>query len=276
MITFGSTRREAVLLSALCLLLVAHVGLHGYAIVKGVPPAAQIKWTVLVPIWSLFSLLHAWHALGWRRLLWLLGIVVSVSFFFEYVGVKTGAPFGRYFYTDELGPKLAGTVPFIIPFAYFMMLYPSHVITNLVLDGQAVSTIRRWQGIVAAAVLTALVMTAWDLTTDPVMANEVHAWTWVDGGPYFGIPLENFRGWTLVVALICIFYRFVELRVPLRPIGRSERWITMLPLIGYGTMALGDALVGTPIATRLIPPFAMGAPLLAAAVRLADSGRTRS
>jgi putative membrane protein len=199
-----------------------------------------------------------------------------VSLAFEYIGVKTGWPFGTYYYTDVLGPKLLGTVPLIIPFAYFMMLYPSHVITNLILDGQPVSAQRGTAGIAAASVLTALVMTAWDLTTDPVMAGTVGAWIWVDGGPYFGIPLENFLGWVVVVAVICFVYRRTESWLPLVPMGSPKRWIALGPLIGYGTMALGDALVGLPIATRLLPWFAMGAPLLAAVVRLLEARLTDS
>ena len=109
---------------------------------------------------------------------------------------------------------------------------------------------RRVAGIAAASVLTALVMTAWDLTTDPVMAGTVGAWVWVDGGPYFGIPMENFLGWVVVVAVICLVYRWTEPAVPLRPMGSPKRWIALGPLIGYGTMALGDALVGLP-ASRL-------------------------
>lgn len=252
-------------------LLIVHVAVHVWHIANHMPPPASMRWSVIVPVWTSFGLLHGLHSLGWRRTLWMLGLTGAISLAFEYVGVKTGWPFGQYYYTDVLGPKIADTVPVIIPFAYFMMLYPSHVIVNLILDGTPLSRERNIWGIAAASVLTGLVMTAWDLTTDPVMADTVGAWIWKDGGPYFGIPLENFVGWTTVVTLICFLFRWTELRFPLKPLGPPSRLITVLPLIGYGTMALGDALVGLPIATRLLPPFAMGAPLLAATVRLFES-----
>jgi|SRR6187399_20372 len=264
-------RRDRLFIAALALLLLAHIAVHVYHIVLRVPPAAQMRWSVIVPVWCTFSLIHGLYALGWRRTVWMLALTASISLAFEYIGVRTGWPFGEYFYTDALGPKIAGTVPIIIPFAYFMMLYPSHVIVNLVLDGTPISAQRGTVGIVAASILTGLVMTAWDLTTDPVMAGTVGAWKWVNGGPYFGIPLENFLGWTFVVTIICFIYRRVEPMIPLRPLGTPRRWIALGPLIGYGTMALGDALVGLPIATRLLPPFAMGTPLLAAAVRLFEA-----
>jgi putative membrane protein len=255
------------------LLLLVHVAGHGWSLLEGLPPATHIEWHILVPVWSAFGLLHAVFTLGWRRTLWFLGLAVVVSLEFEVIGVWTGWPYGEYFYTDVLGVKILGAVPVLIPFAYFMMLYPSHVIVNLIIDGQSMSAERRPLGIVAAGVLTGIVMTGWDLTTDPVMVGEVGAWVWEDGGPYFGIPMQNFAGWVLVVTTISVAYRFVERRVPLRPIGQHTRLVTLAPLIGYGTMALADALVGMPEATRLLPAFAMGGPLLAALIRLFESDR---
>ena len=267
------TRVDLAFLVMLGLLLLVHVAGHGWSLIEGLPPATHIEWHILVPVWSAFGLLHAVFTLGWRRTLWFLGLAVFVSLAFEVIGVWTGWPYGEYFYTDVLGVKILGAVPVLIPFAYFMMLYPSHVIVNLIIDGQSTSAQRRPLGIVAAGVLTGIVMTGWDLTTDPVMVGEVGAWVWEDGGPYFGIPMQNFAGWVLVITTISVAYRFVEQRVPLRPIGQHTRLVTLAPLFGYGTMALADALVGMPEGTRLLPAFAMGGPLLAALIRLFESDR---
>ena len=252
-------------------LLIGHFSVHAYHTAIGIPPPAQVRWTLIVPLWCAFSLVHAFYSLGWRRTLWLTGLALTISFAFEFVGVKTGWPFGAYYYTDVLGPKVASTVPVVIPFAYLMMLYPSHVITNLILDGTPVSAPRGFWGMGAAAMLTALVMTAWDLTMDPAMVSTVAGWVWVEGGPYFGIPIRNFMGWVLVVVVIAFLYRRIEARVPVAPMGSPRRWIALGPIIGYGTLALADVLVGVPVATRILPPFAMGIPLLAACVRLFEA-----
>lgn len=264
---------EIAFISILSLLLLAHLVAHGLSIFNGVPPATHIEWHVVVPVWSAFSLVHAIYTLGWRRAMWFLGLAAGASLAFELVGVWTGWPYGNYFYTDVLGIKVLDAVPALIPFAYFMMLYPSHVIVNLVLDGTPTSLQRGPIRIAAAGLLTGIVMTGWDLTTDPVMVGEVRAWVWVDGGPYFGIPMQNFFGWVFVVTAISIVYRQIEPRVVLRPLGRHTRWITLAPLVGYGTMALADTLVGMPTSTRLLPLFAMGGPLLAALIRLFESDR---
>ncbi len=264
-------RGDHAFITALGVLLLAHVAVQLYHFMSGLPPTAPVRWTLVVPIWCAFTLVHAMYSLGPRRTVWLSALTVAVSFAFEYVGVKTGWPFGAYYYTEVLGPKVAGTVPAVIPFAYLMMLYPSHVIANLILDGGPISAQRGIIGIATAGLLTALVMSAWDLTTDPVMAGQVRAWIWVDGGPYFGIPFSNFSGWILVVWCICVLYRTIEVRVPVAPLGAPRRWLALGPLIGYGTMALCDSAVGLPQATRLLPVFAMGIPLLAASIRLFEA-----
>lgn len=57
-----------------------------------------------------------------------------ITWSFEQVGVATGAVYGAYHYSGMLGPKL-GAVPLLIPLAWFMMIYPSYLITTLIVDG---------------------------------------------------------------------------------------------------------------------------------------------
>jgi putative membrane protein len=52
--------------------------------------------------------------------------------------------------------------------------------------------------------LAALWMAAIDLIIDPLGAHELNYWTWLQDGPYYGIPTVNFAGW-FAVSLI-IFY----------------------------------------------------------------------
>ena len=260
---------EWMLITAMVVLLAAHLGIHAYHIVFRIPPPQRIPWMVIVPLFTTFGLLHGIYTLGWRRAVLFLAVTCATGFIFEFVGVKTGVLFGAYIYTGVLGPKILDTVPFIIPPAYFMMLYPSYIITNLILDARPEAREHTVGRMIAAAVLMALVMTAWDLSNDPLMADEVKAWLWLDGGPYFGIPVRNFYGWIAVSMTICFGYRFLERFVPVVPVGQI-RWVMLLPIIGYGMFALSDMLIGYPVATRIMPPFGMGIPMLAAVVRLFD------
>jgi len=61
-----------------------------------------------------------------------------------------------YHYTDKLGAKFLGLVPYLIP-----------------------------------AAVGGLVMTAWDVVMDPIMVAGGH-WVWDVNGAYHGIPLQNF------------------------------------------------------------------------------------
>lgn len=143
-----------------------------------------------------FAFLHAGQREGWKRALILLALVFGVSLLFESVGVATGLVYGPYHYTNKLGPKFLGLVPYLIPIAWFMMSYPSLVIAERLVGSGAGAG--RWRTLLAVAAVGGLVMTAWDVIMDPLMVAGGH-WTWDAVGPYFGIPLQNFWGWWLTV-----------------------------------------------------------------------------
>jgi len=84
--------------------------------------------------------------------------------------VATGLVFGAYHYTDYLGPE-ARERPVLIPLAWFMMIYPSYVIANLVMDGHATGTRAGAGWLVRLAAVSAVVMTAWDLVVDPILSG---------------------------------------------------------------------------------------------------------
>jgi putative membrane protein len=141
-----------------------------------------------------FALLHAGQREGWWRALRLVALVFIVSLLFESIGVVTGWVYGPYHYTNKLGPLFFGLVPFLIPVAWFMMSYPSFVISDWLVP----SGWKRWQRLLSVAAIGGLMMTAWDLTMDPVMVAGGN-WVWDTQGVYFGIPLQNFWGWWLTI-----------------------------------------------------------------------------
>ena len=237
-------------------------------------PAIPGGLPTLTMVLTLFSLTHASYALGWRHAAAFFLIAAGVSWVFEQIGVETGVLYGRYVYTDVLGAKL-GHVPILIPMAWFMMIYPSYVIANLIADGQPIGSRGGIARLALVAALGALVMTAWDVVVDPILSGpDVRAWIWQDGGPYFGIPAQNFVGWIATTFAVFLAYRLVERRWPLRPFGPSSRPVAALPLVAYGAMLLANLQVGAaPEALIVIGPMAMGPPLLAAVIRLLSPGR---
>lgn len=159
------------------------------------PP--QVPVTTLVGL--VFALLHAGQREGWRRAVVLLALVFAVALLFESVGVATGLVYGPYHYTDRLGPKFLGLVPYLIPVAWFMMSYPSYVIAERLTGGSG------WRGLLTGAAVGGVVMTAWDVLMDPLMVAGGH-WVWDVPGAYFGIPLQNFWGWWLTVFVTFALY----------------------------------------------------------------------
>ena len=148
---------------------------------------------------SIASGLHAYIALGSARFVKFVSIALITTIIVEIIGVKTGIPFGAYEYDPaRLGPTLF-QVPLLIPFAWFMMLYPSWLVVNDLVKAK-----------IPAVLLSSLLMASWDLYLDPQMVNEGY-WTWfISGAPSREIPVSNFVGWFITAAIIfTLVSRFV-------------------------------------------------------------------
>ena len=223
----------------------------------------------LTVILLLFSLWHASYALGVRLTLAFFAITAITSLIFEEVGVATGLIYGPYHYTSTLGPWL-GTVPILIPLAWFMMVYPSYVLANIILDGGPVGSPGGRGHLVGLVLLGALIMTAWDLVVDPILSGpSIGAWVWEGGGPYFGVPVQNYVGWIATTFTVYLLYRSVERRWTPRPVGPLTNGPSGMPIIAYAAMMLANMLSGAaPAAIAVVAPIAMGMPVVAGLVGL--------
>jgi uncharacterized membrane protein len=262
------TRRILLGLSTFFLIIFVYEGavrlsLQPWIALPSILGGTQTQTLILV----LFSLTHALYALGWRHTLVFFTASAVISWTFEQVGVATGAIYGPYHYTDFLGIKL-GHVPLLIPLAWFMMIYPSYVIANLIADDRPTGSRGSFKHLVWLSFLSAAVMTAWDLVIDPVLSGpNVKAWIWEQGGPYFGIPIQNYIGWMLTTFTVYLVYRWFERRSSPRPIGTVTTAVAAMPLIAYGSIMISNSLAG-PAGLPVIGLFVMGLPLIAAATRL--------
>lgn len=232
------------------------------------PEAVRPELLVTALFMALGGYAHACFMLGWRRATLFLGLCVVISFVAQVllVHVLYG---GGLRYTGVLGPKLLG-VPLVVPLMWFMMTYPAYVMANLMLGGGLTWTsVKPWQ-LLWLSFLTAVIHAAWDLSRGPTMVHKFHAWSWADGGPYFGVPYNDVWVWVVVTFLVVLAYRVLELRVPLRPMGRTTAFVGLMPVAVYALSGLLDALGGAPTAVRIIVPFAMGIPVCLALDGLLD------
>lgn len=163
----------------------------------GTPLLIVVALHVIPP--ALFAFLHGAVRYRQRSIVVFLTINLLVGGTIENVGIRTGFPFGHYYFTDVMGPKLFG-VPVLLSLAYIGMGYLSWTLASLLI-GRTESPLIGFR-VMALPLLASCLMVAWDLAMDPVWSTIVHAWIWTEGGPYFGVPLSNFLGWCLTVYLI--------------------------------------------------------------------------
>jgi len=253
------------------------------------PMLVIVALHVLPP--ALFALLHGAMLYRLRGIAIFMSLCLVVGNVFENLSIATGFPFGHYYFTDVMGPKLL-RVPVLLGLAYVGMGYLSWTLACMILreTGRPLSGSR----VFTLHLLASFVMVAWDLSMDAVWSTLVHGWIWLRGGAYFGVPVSNFLGWLLTVY---IFYQLFGLYLHGRPANPaalpSGYW--RLAVIFYGISAAGNLLVIPPAglavvrdpagtqwkvsgiigACALASIFVMGAFALAAWVRLNDQADTR-
>lgn len=224
------------------LLLVGYAALTGYLLLRamlGLPFLLPLAYSLPLVAFTI-AVLHAGVRLGWRRALLLLGLTFGVSLLFESLGVAAGWVFGAYRYTDRLGPRFFGLVPYIIPLSWFMMTYPSYIIAERVVPNRWSPALMRR---LAVAGVGGLVMTSWDLVLDPLMVSRRH-WVWETPGSYFGVPVQNYLGWWLTTLIILALFIWLSRTGPL-PAGPDVDRFDRLAVLSYavtGMSSLIDAL----------------------------------
>ena len=145
-------------------------------------------------------------ALGWRKTGLFFAFSVPISLGAELIGTGTGWPFGNYAYTAFLGYKVFDHVPFSIPLSWFYVGFASILLGSAIAANWDVRPRAVW-----SVGLGVWFLTVWDLVLDPAMAHEsmpVKFWEWSQTGPYFGMPIKNFVGWSLTGLLFMALARW--------------------------------------------------------------------
>jgi len=111
-------------------------------------------------------------------------IILSLSFFIEYIGLNTGYPFGNYIYPGILVPQLFG-VPIAIAFAWFSVTVSAYLIT-IDLYGKA--------GVFTTALISSALIFSTDILLEPFASFINGFWLWDSGK----IPFQNFISWLVL------------------------------------------------------------------------------
>jgi bisanhydrobacterioruberin hydratase len=158
---------------------IAHI-LHG-------GPPADAQWAAPV-----FLLLAGSITLVTASRANLAGLIAAacVGFIAEYIGVKYGFLFGRYVYTGTLRPILLGA-PLVMASAWMILFaYVKQMLLPFKLSKPA------------EMIIAGVWMVAIDLLIDPLAANRLGYWRWIEAGAYYGVPARNFLGWFAVSFII--------------------------------------------------------------------------
>ncbi|MDQ5951434.1 MAG: bisanhydrobacterioruberin hydratase [Patescibacteria group bacterium] len=114
-------------------------------------------------------------------------VILLMSLFalvLENIAIHTGFPYGRFSYGNLIGQTL-GKVPWTVGFAWTPILFGAYALAQKVASHKPL-----WQHIL----LTALVMTAFDLVLDPGSVR-LGFWTWENTVGFYNVPWSNFIGW---------------------------------------------------------------------------------
>jgi len=159
-----------------------------------------------------FYLYVASRDLGWRRTGALTLYGWTIAFLAEFASTRIGVPFGLYHYTGStIGQELyVANVPFFDSLSFTFLAYTSFSLARWTLGSS--------RG-VAVIALAGVLMMLLDMVIDP-LAVRGDRWFlgrifyYPEGGFYFGVPLSNFLGWTIVGWVIIAGYLAVAGKGP--------------------------------------------------------------
>jgi len=246
-------KNQVVTISVLWALIALYAAARVLQIFQGkVPMLAVVALHVLPP--AVFAMIHGAMLYRSRGVLSFIALCLIVGNVFENLGVLTGFPYGHYYFTDLMGPKLFN-VPIFLELAYVGMAYLSWILA-LAIVGRGRITLTGASR-VTVPLLAAFMMVAWDLAMDPIWGTVLHAWIWLEGGAYFGVPVSNFFGWYLTVYVI---YQLFAIYIRQRETGLAPLPLVFwhLAVILYGLSAAGNLLLAIPQKGPPVVSDAMG------------------
>ncbi|MEM8532169.1 MAG: carotenoid biosynthesis protein [Chloroflexota bacterium] len=155
-------------------------------------------------------------------------VIVLMGFGIEFVGEKTGFPFGSYGYTDVLQPQLFGSTPIAICCAWLFVVAASYEVAKSLTP----NPLSRYPLVIAATLVLLL-----DLQIETVAVYVNNYWTWFDAGPYYNVPTANFVAWWLVglsmAGVLALCMRGATISVAPGATIREQRLWSFIPQMLY-------------------------------------------
>jgi uncharacterized membrane protein len=220
--------------------------------------------------WGVSLLVSCIH-LGYLRTAILFFLSWGIAFLSEFSSTRNGFPYGYYEYLDGTrGVEVwIANVPLFDSLSYSYIAYGAYSMALLMYapmlrrgaDVQLVETHRLRQSLPVAA-LTIVFFVCLDIVVDP-LALRGSRWflgqifRYSEAGIYFGVPMSNFAGWTLVGAAIILLFQRID-----RLLGKIG-WVSEAGVRSVPAKALwGPMLYYLVLLFCLTLTFMIGEPLL--------------
>lgn len=192
-----------------------------------------------------FTLWHSFIKFGARNAIIFLVLVFLVSLGAEFVGANLVNNFeGYYKYSQFLGWQLFN-VPFLVILMWAAIIYISYQVSEHITNfrfTKATPFLQKFWVSFWSALLTALVVVAWDFAFEP-LAVKMGWWSWLRPGDYFGVPIENFFGWLMIsFAAVFLYKIFFERERP-----EDATLFDYTPVIGYAMLCFFTILTAVNI-----------------------------
>jgi len=129
--------------------------------------------------------------IGWGRSLAGLFFVGFCGAMAEWVGTKTGFPFGDYHYTANMGPMIAGQLPWAIPLAWWSVVGGFHLLFHTYCN-----SLGPW----STALLVGSAATLFDWVMEPYAWQVKAYWIWHQGS----VPILNYVSWFVLSAVFSV------------------------------------------------------------------------
>jgi isopentenyl-diphosphate delta-isomerase len=183
-----------------------------------IPPS--LAWVSGINV-ILFAVPAFWATkmwLGWRDALLLWAILGVLALTIETSAIITGFPYGHFGYSELLGAKIFGYVPWTVFLAWTPLVIGAYAVAATVFREQFSVLSFEFPVRLFRIVLTAIILVALDLVLDPG-AVKLGFWQYDGGGFFYGVPLSNFLGWLFSGAIAGIVLEmFFAFKRPLLPV----------------------------------------------------------
>ena len=180
---------------------------------------------------------HATWTLNLKRGLCFILIASLIGFLAEAISLHYVTLFGGQYVSHGDGLRLFG-VPLAIPIFWAIFIYIGYSFTTSFLYWLHKDKPSRHTGgavvLPLLILLDGLIIVSIDMLVDPLQVHE-QQWSWLDEGPYYGVPIGNFMGWFLVTTVSTGVFRILEYFWP-RKNNTSDKWIHLMPSLCYGVL----------------------------------------